>query len=285
MFLRISLKKSVVVMGILLAVSAVAGAVTLTNDGQEKIQLPILMYHSVLKDTKRTGKYIITPQSVEEDIKYMKAHGYTSVSASEVFDFVNDGKTLPSKPYLITFDDGCYNFLSYVVPLLEKYDAYAIMSIVGSYSGMYSVTGETSISYSYLRWEDIVKLLDTGRVEIANHSYDMHSVSGARIGSKKSSSENEADYIKKFYDDFITTQNLLEQNCGIKPVIYTYPFGAYSSESFPVLYNSGIQMTLTCNEGINVLSHNNADCLKLMYRFNRPGNMRTEDFFNKIGLN
>ena len=38
---------------------------------KEGIEVPILMYHSVLKDTNRSGKYVITPSQMEDDLKYL----------------------------------------------------------------------------------------------------------------------------------------------------------------------------------------------------------------------
>ena len=45
------------------------------------IKLPVLMYHSVSDKVSKTGKYVITPKSFENDIKYLKDHGYNTVSA------------------------------------------------------------------------------------------------------------------------------------------------------------------------------------------------------------
>ena len=50
-----------------------------------------LMYHQVLKDESRSGKYIITPYELEEDLKYLSANGYVSVLPSELTQ-INDGE-------------------------------------------------------------------------------------------------------------------------------------------------------------------------------------------------
>lgn len=259
------------------------GVFYVRSRAEDGVQLPILMYHSVLKDTSRTGKYIITPDRIESDLQYLAERGYKSVSASDVIAYAtNDGK-LPEKPYLITFDDGCYNNLTYVLPLLEKYDAYAVISVVGSYCEEFSENGEANAAYSYLRWEDITELNNTGRIEFGNHSYDMHSITSARIGSKIARGEDKWTYIDKFSRDCGKTQQLLADNCGITPVVYAYPFGAYCEESHNVLDEKGFVMTLTCTEGINELKRS-ADCLYLMKRFNRPGTLMTETFFEKCGI-
>ena len=41
------------------------------------VQVPIIMYHGLLKETKRTGAYVVTPETFEKDLQYLKEKGYT----------------------------------------------------------------------------------------------------------------------------------------------------------------------------------------------------------------
>ncbi len=246
-------------------------------------ELPVLMYHSILKDPNSTGKYVVTPKSLEDDIKYLTSRGYKAVSAKEVKGYVSGENDLPEKAYMITFDDGCYNNLTYVLPILEKYDACAVISIVGSYSERFSVLNETNPAYSYLRWCDIEELFKSSRVEFANHSYDFHNYDHKRMGAKIKKNEDSTQYCKLFKDDLDKTHNLLFENCDILTDIYTYPYGAYCEESEKILAESGYTMTFTCNEGINILTQNESD-LRLLKRFNRHGLVSTEAFFKKCNI-
>ena len=38
----------------------------------KEIAVPILMYHSILKDPKRSGDYVVTPDTLENDMKYLR---------------------------------------------------------------------------------------------------------------------------------------------------------------------------------------------------------------------
>ncbi len=44
-----------------------------------------------LKDTKRQGKYVISPELLESDMKYLKENGYTPVFMQDVIDYVKMG--------------------------------------------------------------------------------------------------------------------------------------------------------------------------------------------------
>ena len=72
---------------------------------QEGVEVPIIMYHGILKDPKRAGPYVITPDTFEGDLRYLQEHGYTTVVMQDLIDYVDEGRPLPKKPILLTFDD------------------------------------------------------------------------------------------------------------------------------------------------------------------------------------
>ena len=247
----------------------------------DKKELPIIMYHSILRDKNYTGKYVVTPESLEEDIKYLKEKGYKSVLPSELVEYAKGNKDLPEKTYMITLDDGSYNNLTYLLPILEKYDECALINIVGKYTESFSDSGDTNPQYSYLKWEDIDTLLNSGRIEIGNHSYNFHS-QDKRNGAKINKNEDIDLYKRMFFADTKKTEDMLNINNKIKPIVYAYPFGAYSVESEDVLSQMGYYITLTCEEGINEISDLNS--LKKLKRFNRSGFLTTYEFFKKCKI-
>ena len=76
--------------------------------GAEAVDIPIVMYHSVLKDEKYHGKYVISPAELENDILYLKEQGYTTIFMEDLINYTKGGE-LPEKPIMLTFDDGYYN--------------------------------------------------------------------------------------------------------------------------------------------------------------------------------
>lgn len=245
-------------------------------------KLPIIMYHSVLRDPKRAGNYIVSPQTVENDLIYLKQRGYTAITASELAQAVIKGDELPEKPVMITLDDGYLNNLTYVLPLLERYDMKAVVSVVGSYCECFSENDDHNPAYAYLSWEDIEELTATGRVEIGNHTYNMHSRTG-RKGIKRLRGEDEAAYYAALVCDIGRTQSLLEENCGIVPTTFAYPYGQVERAALPVLKEMGFTVLMTCTEKVNELNGDPA-VLTDLGRFNRPSGISTEKFMRKIGI-
>ena len=256
-------------------------AVPALSQPQNGVKLPIIMYHSILKDKSQSGKYVVTPAQLESDIEYLKSNGYTFVSAQEIIDYAEGGATLPEKPVMLTFDDGHFNFYGYVVPILEKTGAKAVVSIVGSYTDEYSESNIKNMSYGYMRWSEVYDMFLSNRVEVGNHSYDFHSTNRGRNGSKKNKNESMAQYELLFRQDTEKAQNRCMTKTGFEPVIYTYPFGAYTEETTDWLKEMGFKITFSCTEGVNIITRD-PNSLFLLMRYNRPSGISSEKYFAKV---
>ena len=71
--------------------------------------VPVLCYHHIrdweATDTEDDRAYIVPPAKLEEELKWLKDNGYTSVSAQQVYDYEINGLPLPPKPVMLSFDD------------------------------------------------------------------------------------------------------------------------------------------------------------------------------------
>jgi peptidoglycan/xylan/chitin deacetylase (PgdA/CDA1 family) len=245
--------------------------------------LPVIMYHSVLRDRARAGAYVVSPDVIEADLRYLRERGYTSLTPSEVAALVQAGEPIPEKSVMITLDDGFLNNLTYVLPLLERYDMTAAIAVVGSYAERFSDAPDPNPAYAYLNWEEICALQSSGRVEIANHSYAMHDES-PRKGSARLPGESDEDYRTALTDDATKTQELLAEHCGIIPTTFVYPFGSVGEGSAEILREMGFTVLLTCDERVNILSPDSAELPVVLGRFNRASGISTEKFMKKLGI-
>lgn len=251
----------------------------LLTEAEEPIRLPVIMYHSIYTDTPT--EYAVSPWQVESDLQWLKSNGYNTVTAEQVIAYTQNRGNLPENPVMITLDDGFFNNLSVLVPLLEKYDMTAVVSVVGSYIDNDAIKDPHNPKYSYLTWEDIEKLVESDRIEIGNHTYNMHSLYDGRIGCSRNNDESEEEYRKAISEDFQRLQREIRENIGFYPVVFTYPFGSVSRESLPVIRDSGFLMTLTCREQENYITRD-PQCLYGIGRYNRSGLYSTEEYMAKI---
>lgn len=280
----------------LLLTAALSGIISVTGsaaDDPEKqgekqarnnVRVPIIMYHSVLPDAGRAGDYIVTPSTLESDILYLKNNGFTPVFVSDLVGFCKGKKDLPVKPVVLTFDDGSYSILTEVLPLLEKHGVCATVAAVGRYTEAAAEEAEPSPMYSYLDPDDIKKLLASGRIELADHSYDMHSLDRRR-GTLQLPTESFEDYRRALLNDTFEAQRLFKEKCGCTPEVYAFPFGLNCKAGRAVIAMCGFKAVLGVEEKVNVIEKGNADSLFMLGRFNRPSGISTEEFMLRITQN
>ncbi len=251
-----------------------------SEDNSDPVFLPIIMYHSIVGDDRAESDYKIKVSTVENDLLYLKEHGYNSIFAEDVINYTRKNKPLPDNPVLITADDGFYNNYYYLLPLLEKYDMKATVSVVGYFSEVLAKNDPHIPQYSYLTWDDIKECIASGRIEIGNHTYNMHSISD-RKGCSKLPYESEEEYEKIFIEDIGLLQTLLKMNTGTVPIVFAYPYGMISDESVPLLKKLGFSAAFNCTEKPNYITHDEK-CLFSLNRYNRPAGISTEEFMNKL---
>ena len=247
----------------------------------ESVSLPALMYHSVLKDPSRTGEYVITPQSFESDLRYLKEKGYTAVSPEEIIAFADGEAELPEKPVLITFDDGHLNNITYALPLLEQYDMKAVVNITGAFTVQAEKENDPNPAYAYMTREDAADLSAGDVFSVGCHTYNMHSMNG-RKGAARNKGESEEEYIRIFSRD---TDRWLEI-FGSGHCVYAYPYGAMSREGFDVLKERGFRLILTCRETGNTVCSDGSmkNELVIIDRYNRSGLVQTDEFMRSCGI-
>ena len=257
----------------------IKASVSVSAQPTKQAALPVIMYHAVMKDESRRSEYVLTPSQLEEVFMYIKQCGYTAVSVKQLCEFVENNVPLPEKSLLITFDDGYYNNYCYAYPLLEEHEMNAVISVIGVYTERESEEDFQSPAYSNLKWEQIREMSSSEYIEIGNHTYDMHDYS-RYFGVSCPEGASEEEHESFLRSDIALLQERLTTECGEEPYIFAYPFGRYDEQSREVINSLGFKCTLSCEEGINYISYGGE--LEMLKRYNRSGNLSTEEFFAQI---
>lgn len=246
----------------------------------DEVFLPIIMYHSILKDQKLQNDYTISPTLMENDLKYLTSSGYTTVTVDDLINYVYHGKKLPEKCIMLTFDDGYYNNYYYAYPLLKKYKCKAVISPIASMTEKFTQTQDISVSYGHISNDDIKEMVRSGYVEIQNHSYDMHTLK-PRKGVSRKQGESFDNYKKAITDDITKAQNYLENVTGEKPSCFVYPFGAKCNSTEEIVRELGFVCTLTCTEKPNVITRDKESLFELG-RYRRDYKESIESLLKRI---
>ena len=241
------------------------------------IKLSVIMYHSITNNSKKISNYAVSTKMFEDDIKYLSDNGFSFINTDDLKNYVYYNSALPQKPVMITFDDGFYDNFTNAVPILEKYNAKAVISPIGKTIDDYTQNGDKNEEYAYLDRETITQLSKSNVIVFENHSYNMHSNKG-RNGCAKKRGEPLDEYAKILEADLKKAHDIIYECTKRHPVAMVYPFGSTSNEAYGVIKKLGYVMSFSCTEGINVITKN-PKSLFMLKRFNRTPYKNSKSFF------
>ena len=247
-----------------------------SSSGETAYNIPIIMYHSI---GNNTGKYVISADMLEDDLKTIKDAGFTTITSADLIAYKEQGIPLPEKSIILTFDDGYFNNYTYAYPLLKKYNMKGVLSVVGKFTEEYSKdSAPLNNNYSHITFDQIIEVSNSGLIEIANHSYNMHSMEDRR-GILRKKGESVDAYKSNLAQDIEKCNALLKENCFVSPVAFTYPFGCVNNESSSLIDSIGFKVTYGCEEGINKITPSHS--LRQLKRYNRHNTFNLSEILNK----
>lgn len=223
----------------------------------QAIQVPILMYH----DVSYLGEgYSKTPEIFRAQMKELKDAGFHTVFLSQVLDFVENGTPLPSKPIVISVDDGYATNYTYLYPILQELDMKIELSVVGD-AVKWAKWG--------LRWDQIREMTASGLVRIQCHTNALHgdnSQQGGRLGVLKVPDESWDNYVKVIAEDTVKIRDAITEELGTPPLVFTYPRGKWNHMAEGISAQLGFPISLTTKDGVASVRQGDPGTLRLMDR-------------------
>ena len=173
----------------------------------------------------------VTAGKLAEDLQWLANHGYNTVLPRELAA----GTPLPERPILITFDDGYRSNYELAYPLLQQYQAKAVISVM--------VYMQEFCATSFLSWDMCREMSDSGLVEIGSHTYQLHNLDGRGgnftpggiNGIQRKPDESDTDFQARVLDDLQRSHDLLEEKLDCEVTFFAYPFGIRESDAEPLI--------------------------------------------------
>lgn len=180
-----------------------------------EIVLPILMYHK-------------TPADFEGQLRNLQAKGYTPITMRSASRIMRGLEASPSKPVVITYDDGFSDQLV-AFELLKKYNMPATFYVMpgGELSGWCVGADRQNLKCgdSYMNWAEITMISDSGLIEIGSHTID-HAQLNALDGTSKR-------------NQIFSAKQIIEQKINKQVVSFAYPYGAFDGETIELVREAG----------------------------------------------
>ena len=260
----------------LFLIGLLSSTASATSPEPAMVEVPMIMYHSL---TGSGGSTSISVEAFEMDLKYLQENGFEAVTLSQLADFVHHAVPLPKRPVVLSFDDGYYNNYALGVPLAEAYQMPMVIAVIGKDTALWSINPSEDMRHGHVTWTEISQMVESGFVEIANHTWDLHKNECGRRGASIRVGEDISAYHAVLREDIGRLQEALTEYCGVTPIAFVYPFGAICPEASELLEELGFLLTLSCEEGINKITQGDAACLYNLKRYNRTAERSVEEIF------
>ncbi len=210
--------------------------------------LLVLSYHDVRDDVAAKGdadRYAVSTANFAAHLDWLRTHGYHPVSVQQVLAARAGQVTLPTRPVLLTFDDGLRSVYTRVFPLLRAYGYPALVAPVTAWvelpPGQVVPYGPRDYTAAdFVTWAQLREMQDSGLVEIGSHSQDLHrGVPGNPYGNQTPAAvtrewrgqqgyEDEAQYRARIQRDLATSSTTLKTHLGRAPRVIVWPYAAYN---------------------------------------------------------
>lgn len=205
---------------------------------RDRVPVPVLLYHNIGPFRHGTNPSVtISAEEFEKHIYWLKRHGYVGILPSDWLSWYREGKRLPIKPVMITFDDAYADLVRYAFPVLEKH---------GFNAAVFVVTGWVGGTNAWLQNKYDARLCCMTEDQILDLA-----ANGFEIGSHTQTHPD----LRKLDDDEISKEmqqsaQYLGNLLGAPVKAFAYPYGAYSDAARKSVEQT-YELAFTCEEGLN----------------------------------
>ena len=173
--------------------------------------VPVLVYHDIGPQPK--GRMQIAASKFEEQMKYLKAEGFTVVTLRDFLEYTQLRRQLPPKSVVVGFDDGYKSFLQYAYPVLKSLGFPATLFVYTDYVG----AGRNALSWRELR-------------ELTAEGFDVQAHSKTHADLRRQSGETEEAYARRMHAELRQASDLFRQHLGTPRDTLAYPYGYADDE-------------------------------------------------------
>ncbi len=228
---------------------------------QDPPGIPALMYHRICDDpAPALGRYATTPSAFAAQMEWLRQNGFRAITTEEFARAIWEGKALPPRPVMVTFDDGYRDNLHHALPVLRRLAMTATIFIptdhVGTTADWDALFGPPA---PLMDWSELAQVRKAG-LSLASHNTRHRPMTGQsfpelRDGARRSRQE-------------------LKSRLGIETTTLAYPYGIHDQAIERALLDEGYRVAFT------TLSrrYRKGDRIMAVPRIEVRGDMGIEDF-------
>ncbi|MEP7382684.1 MAG: polysaccharide deacetylase family protein, partial [Gemmatimonadota bacterium] len=198
-------------------------------------RLPILMYHRVaMTGPSQRARWRVTPTAFAGQMQALAERGFCTIRLADWQRAMDQGRPLPERPILLTFDDGYADFADHAWPLLRRHGFGALAFLVSGSVGRHNSWDADATTEPLMDWDVIRRLRDEG-VE-----FGAHSVTHRRFTVLSPSDA---------FEEAARSRQRLEDELQLPVDTFAYPYGAEDPVTRHVVGAAGFQFGLSVRSG------------------------------------
>ena len=211
---------------------------SLPQNGKADIDVPVLMYHRII-DNRVAAKdnwLCVHVDVFDKQLRMLELWGYSAITFSDYYLYMQGKLILPRKPIIITIDDGYLDTYTHALPLLKQYGMRAVVFVLGD-RGLH-----------YNKWDEH-KGIPPAALMNNNQILELYR-EGIEIGAHSLSHPDLSCLPKeKAWKEINRSKTLLQEELGIEPIAFCYPYGGVSPLVKQLVQESGFQFACSVFSG------------------------------------
>ncbi len=219
------------------------------TNSQHVSGVTVLMYHNFIseediKNGVEFEEYSISPAAFEDDLQYLKKHGYTTITSNDLIAYMHGKQPLPPKAVILSIDDGTLGVYTNAWPLLKKYNMKADFNIIGenidtAWETTHAGGTRNGQAAPYCDWNEIIEMCKSGAINLCSHSYKMHRYNQEkRVGMMINDGESIESYTNAVKEDFKLTASSMTGWTDITPKTLAYPYSKRNETTDAVILSN-----------------------------------------------
>lgn len=217
--------------------------------GAQNTRTLVIMYHDVIPNREPDSLfYDVAADEFRREMEFLQANGATVISLDQMYEALTEGKELPPRSVVLTFDDNYQGVYDYAWPVMREYGYPFTVFVHTDYVGV------TNVGRPKMTWETLRELRDSGLATIASHT-----ASHPQDISKVS--------VDQIYRELRTSRQEIKDNLGIDTPYLSWPGGNYDAFAVDVAETVGYKMAFAMRSGLAQQSPGIMEILR--YPFNK----------------
>jgi peptidoglycan/xylan/chitin deacetylase (PgdA/CDA1 family) len=202
------------------------------------VRLPVLLYHHI--GPARPGTFpelTVSAERFARHVRWLVRRGYVGIRPADWLAWCRDGRPLPRKPVLLTFDDGYADLATHALPLLRRYNFGAAVFVVTGRVG-----GENQ--WDLVRGSQPHRLMNADQIRA-------WAASGIEFGAHSRTHPDLTSLSESEMDEEIRgSRDELAAITGLTVPSFAYPFGRVNG-TVRERVRAVFDCAFSCEEGVN----------------------------------